>query len=177
MIVFQNSAYQISSFFILRIPNVLLLIPVFLCKYEFFFHLYVAHDIDRNRKAIDGSMSDGRKRQEEEIKLLKEKFQRARNILEEQEEFSRRKESLKFMNDLDNVRNEVEKQRRELNENHQRILSRTVRNNSEKKLKFEKQMNDENISWENNFRSQILKDQVMKIILYFKMMILYLNIR
>jgi hypothetical protein len=108
-------------------------------------------------------MSDGRKRQEEEIKLLKEKFQRARNVLEEQEECSRRKESSKFMNDLDNVRNEVEKQRREINENHQRVLSRTVRNNSEKKLKLEKQMNDENISWENNFRSQILKDQVMNI--------------
>lgn len=114
-------------------------------------------------------MSDGRKRQEEEIKLLKEKFQRARNVLEEQEECSRRKESLKFRNDLDNVRNEAEKQRREINENHQRILSRTVRNNSEKKLKFEKQMNDENISWENNFRSQILKDQVMNISLYFTM--------
>ena len=112
-------------------------------------------------------MLDGRKRQEEEIKLLKEKFQRARNILEEQEECSRRKESLKFMNDLDNARNEVEKQRRELIEDHQRILSRTVRNNSEKKVKFEKQMNDENISWENNFRSQILKDQVLNKILYF----------
>lgn len=131
--------------------------------------MYTALDVDRNRKAIDGSMSDGRKRQEEEIKLLKEKFQRARNVLEEKEECSRRKESLKFMNDLDNIRNDVEKQRRELIENHQRILSRTVRNNSEKKLKFEKQMNDENISWENNFRSQILKDKVMNILLYFNM--------
>ena len=105
-------------------------------------------------------MLDGRKRQEEDIKLLKEKFQHARNVLEEQEECSRRKESLKFMNDLDNVRNEVEKKRREINEIHQRTLSSTVRNNLEKKTKFEEQMNDENISWENNFRSQILKDQV-----------------
>ena len=131
--------------------------------------LFLVQDIDRNRKVIDGSVVDGRRRQEEEIKELKEKFKRARNVLEEQEERSRKEELFTFTNDLDKVRKEVEKQRRELNENHQRILSHAVRNNTERKSKFEKQMNDENISWENNFRSQILKDKVK----YFRYFVIF----
>ena len=116
---------------------------------------------------IDNSALDGKKRQEEEIKQLKEKFRRARKVLEEREEHSRKEESEKFINNLDKVRKEVEKQRRELNENHQRTLSQTIRSNNDKKIKFEKQINDENILWENNFRSKIRKNKVNRFLLFF----------
>lgn len=132
-------------------------------NFTFIFDLSIAlsgQDVDRNRKVIDGGALDGKKRQEDEIKQLKEKFKRARNVLEEREEHSRKEESEKFINNLDKLRKEVEKQRRELNENHQRTLSQTIRNNNDKKKKFEKQINDENILWENNFRSKIRKNKV-----------------
>ena len=124
-------------------------------------------DVDRNKKAIESSVFDSRKRQEEEVKQLKERFKCARNILDEQEERSRKGESLKFMNELEKVRKEVEKQRRELNENHQRTLRQTLRNNSERKLKYEKQMNDEKISWEKKFRSRLLEEKVNNFLLNF----------
>ena len=61
----------------------------------------------------------------------------------------------------------MEKQRRELNENHQRTLSQTIRSNNDKKIKFEKQINDENILWENNFRSKIRKNKVNTFLFFF----------